>query len=490
MSVVCPVHCPPVLRHRRTCFVVIAQNATRNPLRHHARNLDEASVDHRPHPRHRSSGEGDSRCGLASLKVAAIIRTGTQSRSDTGSPHGRVRTAQHPDTSVNSGESTLAIVAAAQLTGAEWLTPKRSLGIQNLSELHMSHATYKDAGVDLELYEQAMQRLPALMKRTHTPRVMDLPGGFAGLFRLNAGDGASQPGYKDPVMVSGTDGVGTKIKVATLAGVHNTIGIDLVGMCVNDCLCLGAEPLFFLDYLALGKDNPDLVANLVEGVSNGCVEAGTALLGGETAIMPDLYAPGDFDLAGFCVGVVERSRIVDGSRIQPDDVLLGMASSGFHSNGYSLIRKVVFERAGLSIGDKVAELQQTVGDALLTPTRIYAGPVGHLRRQDQETSHIHGMAHITGGGLGENIERILPENCRVVIQRSTWDTPAIFSWLQKLGDIEQPEMEHVFNMGIGYVLIVAAEAADAILQQANALNVATCKIGAVHAGNRGVELID
>ena len=213
----------------------------------------------------------------------------------------------------------------------------------------MSELTYRSAGVDLELYEQAMQKLPRLMQRTFTPGVMELPGGFAGLFRLNA-----EKQWKDPVLVSGTDGVGTKIKVAIHAQKYDTIGIDLVGMCVNDCLCLGAKPLFFLDYVALGKDDPILLEQLVTGVSDGCRQAGAALLGGETAIMPDLYAVGDFDMAGFCVGVAEREDLLDGRfRVQPGDVLIGVPSSGFHSNGYSLVRKVVFDHAGLKVTDRV-----------------------------------------------------------------------------------------------------------------------------------------
>lgn len=261
----------------------------------------------------------------------------------------------------------------------------------------MGQITYKDAGVDLELYEQAMQRLPRLMQKTHTPRVIDMPGGFAGLFRLN--DAKRRKTYQDPVLVSGTDGVGTKIKVAILAGVYNTVGIDLVAMSVNDCLCIGAECLFFLDYLALGKDDPDLIANLVEGVSAGCQQADSALLGGETAIMPDLYAPGDFDLAGFCVGVVERKKIIDGRTIRPGDAVIGIESSGFHSNGYSLVRKAVFEVGKLGIDDYVSELERSVGEALLTPTMIYARPITGLLNRYKTKSIVGGMAHITGEGL-------------------------------------------------------------------------------------------
>jgi len=316
--------------------------------------------------------------------------------------------------------------------------------------------SYKDAGVDLESYEEAMGRLPALIQRTQTPRVLPLMGGFAGLFQLQ-GD---QRKYKDPVLVSGTDGVGTKIKVAMLAEKYDSIGIDLVGMCVNDCLCLGAEPLFFLDYVALGKDNPDLTTALVKGVSDGCLQAGAALLGGETAIMPDLYAPGDFDLAGFCVGVVEREQVLDGEQIQSGDVLLGIESSGFHSNGYSLVRKAVFDVGQLSVQDHVAELGMTVAEALLVPTRIYAEVVQKLLHAPAMAGQISGIAHITGGGLAENTGRIIPAGLQARIDRTRWQVPAVFNWVQKLGDIQREEMYRVFNMGLGLVIAVRPDAVD------------------------------
>lgn len=321
----------------------------------------------------------------------------------------------------------------------------------------MTELTYRSSGVDLELYEQAMQKLPRLMQRTFTPGVMELPGGFAGLFRLNA-----ERQWKDPVLVSGTDGVGTKIKVAIHAGCYSTIGIDLVAMCVNDCLCLGAQPLFFLDYVALGKDDPILLEQLVSGVSDGCRQAGAALLGGETAIMPDLYAAGDFDMAGFCVGVAERDELVDGRfRVQPGDVLIGVPSSGFHSNGYSLVRKVVFEHAKLTVGDNVPELGCTVGDALLKPTRIYADTVAAARNA-AGVENLHAIAHITGGGIADNFERVLPKQTQAVIQRSAWQIPAVFQWLQKLGNVAASEMFSVFNMGIGLILVVPESSAKAV----------------------------
>ncbi|MEZ6125425.1 MAG: phosphoribosylformylglycinamidine cyclo-ligase [Planctomycetaceae bacterium] len=319
----------------------------------------------------------------------------------------------------------------------------------------MSELNYKSAGVDLELYEQAMKKLPALMQRTHTAGVMELPGGFAGLFRLSA-----ERQWTDPVLVSGTDGVGTKIKLAIMLQRFDTIGIDLVAMCVNDCLCLGAVPLFFLDYIAMDRDRPELLEQLVKGVSDGCVQAGAALLGGETAIMPDLYAEGDFDMAGFCVAAADRAQLVNGKdRIQPGDVLIGVPSSGFHSNGFSLVRKVVFDHAGLKVNDQVPELQMTVGDALITPTRIYADTV-RAAELAVENHALHGIAHITGGGLCENLARILPENVEARIARDSWTVPPVFRWLQALGNLAADEMDRVFNMGIGLVVCVPADAAE------------------------------
>lgn len=338
--------------------------------------------------------------------------------------------------------------------------------------------SYKDAGVDLDSYAEAMGRLPALIQRTQTPRVLPLMGGFAGLFQLQ-GDNRK---YKDPVLVSGTDGVGTKIKVAMLVGKYDTIGIDLVGMCVNDCLCLGAEPLFFLDYVAVGKDNPDLTTALVKGVSDGCLDAGAALIGGETAIMPDLYAHGDFDMAGFCVGVVERERILDGKKIQAGDVLIGIESSGFHSNGYSLVRKAVFDAGKLNVTDHVPELGQTVGEALLTPTRIYAGLVQKLLNDPATADQITGMAHITGGGLAENTGRIIPTGLQARVDRHAWQVPGLFRWLQQLGQVDREEMYRVFNMGIGYVIVVRPDAVEAVRKAISTCNLNSHLIGTVEPG--------
>ncbi|QDV48672.1 phosphoribosylformylglycinamidine cyclo-ligase [Gimesia fumaroli] len=358
----------------------------------------------------------------------------------------------------------------------------------------MTKATYKDAGVDLDLYQKAMSSIHPLVAKTHAAqksRVMDLPGGFAGLFRLNnPGSGAAARNYEDPVMVSGTDGVGTKIKVAIEAESYNTIGIDLVAMCVNDCLCLGAEPLFFLDYIALGKDDPERLVELMEGVTKGCVLSKAALLGGETAIMPDLYGDGDFDMAGFCVGVVERNQILDGHAIQAGDVVLGLESSGFHSNGYSLIRKVVFEMAGLGIDDPIEELnQRTVGSLLLEPTRIYAGAIETISQNYPDQIIFSGLAHITGGGLVENVERILPPNRRIEMKKSSWEVPAAFKWLQALGNIDEDEMFRVFNMGIGMVAIVRAEQASEVQEKLQSIQCPAHVLGKVTEGDKEVTLV-
>jgi phosphoribosylformylglycinamidine cyclo-ligase len=350
----------------------------------------------------------------------------------------------------------------------------------------MAKVTYKDAGVDLDVYDQAMQRLPRLLARTYTPRVVRLDGGFAGLFLLDFDNPLFARKYQRPVLVSCTDGVGTKLKVAAAAGLHATVGIDLLAMSVNDALCLGAEPLFFLDYVAMPKDDPPLLEQIVEGITTGCLQADCSLLGGETAILPDVYAPGDYDLAGFCVGVVEEKNIIDGRAIAPQDAVIGIASSGLHSNGYSLARKIVFEIAGLKVGDRVEELGQTVAEALLAPTRIYVRPVRQVLAYYRVKKVVHGIAHITGGGLLENLERILPEGAQVVIDRGSWPVPPVFAWLQRLGEVDQAEMDRVFNMGVGMVLIVAPHFADSIRQQLKRSRLQSWLIGRVQEGPRGV----
>ncbi len=343
----------------------------------------------------------------------------------------------------------------------------------------MAKATYKDAGVNLDVYEESMARLPRLLHRTHTPRVLPLEGGFAGLFQLDFANPLFARRYEDPVLVSCTDGVGTKLKVATAAGVNNTVGIDLVAMSVNDALCCGAEPLFFLDYVAMSHDDPTLLEQIVEGISAGCIESDCALLGGETAIMPDLYARGDYDLAGFCVGVVERKRVIDGRAITPGDQLIGIASSGLHSNGYSLVRRIVFDIAGHKVDDHIEELGTTVGQALLTPTRIYTRPVRQLLTNYRVKSVVHGIAHITGGGLRENLERILPEGTQAMIEPGSWAVPPVFAWLQRLGEVEADEMARVFNMGIGLVLVVSPYYAASIRHQLSDCGLESFLIGKI-----------
>ena len=351
-----------------------------------------------------------------------------------------------------------------------------------------SGVSYKDAGVDLEVYQQSMARLPGLMHRTFSPRVMKLDGGFAGLFQLDAGKGWAKRNYKDPVLVSGTDGVGTKLKIAKLMKRHDTVGIDLVAMCVNDVICCGAEPLFFLDYVAMSHDDPDTLEQIVTGISEGCSQAQCALLGGETAIMPDLYKKGDYDLAGFHVGVVEKRRLIDGTKIKPGDVVLGLASTGVHSNGFSLVRKIVFEKAGLKIRSHIKALDMTVGELLLTPTRIYVPVLNQVLQNTRLASAVHGLAHITGGGMAENIERVLPKNVDVKLDGKSWEIPPVFPWLKSLGKVSPAEMYRVFNMGIGMAVIVKPASAKRIQKIATEAGIANWQIGEVLEGKGRVKI--
>jgi phosphoribosylformylglycinamidine cyclo-ligase len=350
----------------------------------------------------------------------------------------------------------------------------------------MNPATYKDAGVDLTLYDESMDRVARLISRTFSPRVVPLADGFAGLFQLDFDSKLFARKYRDPVLVACTDGVGTKLKVATMAGVHDTVGIDLVAMSANDCICCGAEPLFFLDYVAMSHDDPDVLEKIVAGVTAGCIEADCALLGGETAIMPDMYARGDYDLAGFCVGVVNKRRIIRGQGIVPGDVVLGLASSGLHSNGYSLVRKIVFDIAGLAIDQHVPELGRTVAEELLTPTRIYVRPLRRVLGHYTVKSVVHGIAHITGGGLVDNLVRVLPEGAQAIIRRDSWAVPPVFPWLQRLGNVADDEMRRVFNMGLGMVLVVAEYFAESIQHQLADCGVPCWPIGEIRAGERSV----
>ena len=351
----------------------------------------------------------------------------------------------------------------------------------------MAKATYKDAGVDLEVYRESMSRLPRLLHRTYSPRVIPSDGGFAGLFQLDFAGSLFSRNYEQPVLVSCTDGVGTKLKVAMMADRHDTVGIDLVAMSVNDAICCGAEPLFFLDYVAMSHDDPVRLEQIVQGISEGCVQADCALMGGETAIMSDLYARGEYDLAGFCVGVAERKRMIDGKAVAPDDVVIGVASSGLHSNGYSLARRIIFDIAKLGIHDPVPECGDvTVADLLLEPTKIYAQPVRRILQHYRVKNVVHGIAHITGGGLHENIERILPPGVRIVIDHGSWEIPPVFPWLQQLGEVDDDEMYRVFNMGIGLTLIVSPFFAESVRGQLADHGLASWVIGRVEAGERGV----
>jgi phosphoribosylformylglycinamidine cyclo-ligase len=348
--------------------------------------------------------------------------------------------------------------------------------------------TYQAAGVDIDLYEKSLAGMIPFIKRTHTPRVMDGFGGFASLFSLDYNLRLFAKNYRHPVLVTCNDGVGTKLKIAILMNKYDTVGIDLVAMSVNDCLCTGGEPLMFLDYLALPKDDPPLIKDLIKGISDGCIEADCALVGGETAILPDFYREGDYDMAGFCVGVVDRENIIDGRAIQTGDVVLGLASTGLHSNGYSLARKIVFDHAGLKATDHVPELGKTVGEELLTPTRIYVKPIHQVLDHYPIKKHvIRGLAHITGEGLPGNVPRVLPPGKRVFLKRGSWPIPPVFTWLQKLGDIEQAEMDKVFNNGIGFVMIVSRFFADSIQRQLADGGVASYVIGDVRDGEADVE---
>lgn len=319
-----------------------------------------------------------------------------------------------------------------------------------------------------------------LVKATSRPEVMADIGGFGGLFSLNSSK------YKNPVLVSGTDGVGTKLKLAFMADRHDTVGIDLVAMCVNDIVVQGAEPLFFLDYLATGKLDPLKAADIVKGISAGCVLAGCALIGGETAEMPGFYADGEYDIAGFAVGVVERDNLIDGSSITVGNNLIGIASSGLHSNGYSLARKVIFDRMGLGIDSIIPATGTTVADELLTPTRIYAKSVLNLLRDFS----INGIAHITGGGLLENIPRVLPNGCKAIVRKDSWQIPAIFNVLMEAGNVEESEMYRTLNCGIGMVLVVPEEQTDDVMIRLSGLHETAFVIGEIAKCEPGTEAVE
>jgi phosphoribosylformylglycinamidine cyclo-ligase len=336
--------------------------------------------------------------------------------------------------------------------------------------------TYKDAGVDIDAGDLFVEKIKPFVKSTFRPEVMTHIGGFGGLFALKK--------YREPVLVSGTDGVGTKLKIAFLTKKHDTVGIDLVAMCVNDIIVQGAEPLFFLDYFATGRLKPQEHSDIVKGIAAGCKQAGCALIGGETAEMPSFYGENEYDLAGFAVGAVEKKKIVSGAKIKPGDRLIGLASSGLHSNGFSLVRKVLFEKSGYGVDDLLTELgQRPLGEVLLTPTKIYAKTVLTLLKEFE----IRGMAHITGGGITENTPRMLPKGAQALIRKGAWDIHPIFSLIRKKAQVDDDEMYRDFNMGLGMILAVPKKQADAVLRKATKLGEKAYLIGEIVKGRQVVK---
>ena len=338
--------------------------------------------------------------------------------------------------------------------------------------------TYKDAGVDIDAGNRSVQLIKDCVKATYRPEVLGDLGGFGGLFALQASK------YKEPVLVSGTDGVGTKLRLAFMLDKHDTIGQDAVAMCVNDILVQGAEPLFFLDYLAVGKLDPEQVADVVKGVASACRESGCALIGGETAEMNGFYPEGEYDIAGFAVGLAEKSKLITSEKVKEGDILLGLPSSGVHSNGYSLVRKIVFEHKGFKGNEYIEELGKTIGEELLTPTRLYPQSCLPLLREFD----LHGLVHITGGGFYDNIPRALPEALAVEINAETWQVPAIFKLLQQWGNVDWHEMYRTFNMGIGMVLIASVDEAEKIEAFLAARGETVYEIGRVVKGNHDVTI--
>jgi phosphoribosylformylglycinamidine cyclo-ligase len=339
--------------------------------------------------------------------------------------------------------------------------------------------TYKDAGVDIDAGDHFVEKIKPFVKSTFRPEVMTHIGGFGGLFALRK--------YKNPVLVSGTDGVGTKLKVAFLMNKRDTVGIDLVAMCVNDIIVQGAEPLFFLDYFATGRLKPEEHADIVKGIAEGCRQSGCALIGGETAEMPSFYAEDEYDLAGFAVGVVEKKSIVNGAKIRPGDQLIGLASSGLHSNGFSLVRSVLFDKAGYGVRDQLTELGAgTLGEVLLTPTRIYVKTIMALLREFD----VRGMAHITGGGITENTPRMLPKGCQAVIRKGTWNIPPVFGLIRKKAQVDDNEMYRDFNMGVGMILAVPKKQAEAVMKKAMKLGEKAYHIGEVVKGKPVVKYVE
>ncbi|MEJ2480103.1 MAG: phosphoribosylformylglycinamidine cyclo-ligase [Acidihalobacter sp.] len=333
-----------------------------------------------------------------------------------------------------------------------------------------SGLSYRDAGVDIDAGNALIERIKPLAARTRRPEVMAGLGGFGALFELPL------ERYRRPVLVSGTDGVGTKLRLALELGRHEQIGIDLVGMCVNDIVVQGAEPLFFLDYYATGRLDVDIAATVVAGIAEGCELAGCALIGGETAEMPGMYQGSEYDLAGFAVGIVERERLLDGTRVAPGDVVIGLGSSGPHSNGYSLIRKII-ERSGANLNEYLKSYP--LAEHLLAPTRIYVKPLLALL----EAEPVHALAHITGGGLTENLPRVLPPNTQAVLDTGAWPRPDVFQWLQTRGDVAEGEMLRTFNCGVGMTIVVPAERAEAVIEHCYDHDIAAWEIGRIESSS-------
>jgi phosphoribosylformylglycinamidine cyclo-ligase len=349
---------------------------------------------------------------------------------------------------------------------------------------HKHKMTYADSGVDIDAGDEAVRRIQQHIRRTQGPRVIENPGGFAGLFRLDFNEQLFRRNYRDPVLVACTDGVGSKVLIAIEMGVHDTVGIDLVAMNVNDLIVQGAEPLLFLDYIGIHRVDPAEIERLVAGVARGCELAGCALVGGETAELPDVYKAGDYDLAGFAVGVVELSRAMDATRVEAGDVVLGLESDGVHSNGYTLVRKIVSARK-LKLDKVYPELDpdRTLGGVLLTPTRIYAQQIVRAQRAYKVKKVITGMAHITGGGLAGNLVRSLPADVNAEIDWSAWETPPVFRFLAEQGNVDEDEMRRVFNMGIGYCLIVRPNFAEATAERLRKMGERVHTIGRIVKGS-------
>ncbi|WPD21483.1 MAG: phosphoribosylformylglycinamidine cyclo-ligase [Candidatus Electrothrix scaldis] len=334
---------------------------------------------------------------------------------------------------------------------------------------------YSEAGVDIDKGNAFVSRIKDIVSSTHSRTVLDDIGGFSGLFSIGNAN------CKDPVLIASTDGVGTKLKIAQLCNKHDTIGIDLVAMCVNDIIVSGAKPLFFLDYFASASLDLDVATDVVKGIAEGCKQANCSLIGGETAEMPGLYQPGDYDLAGFSVGIADRDKIIDGSDVRVGNKIIGLASSGLHSNGFSLVRKIIFEDLGLSVDDSVEELGCTIGEELIKPTRIYVRSVlGVLNR-----FALHSVVHNTGGGFIDNIPRVLPKGCRAVIEKDSWEKPPIFSFLQEKGEVPEAEMYRTFNMGIGLMTVVKDADVESVIQHFEAMGEKAFVIGKVLAAQEG-----